>query len=122
MSGLALVAVLTERGTIYDDEAYGSSDPARVWGRCASLVDDALGGGWRGSRVTGRVIGVAYRGPLEGERGAPVVIQVHDLEALTRVCDLLGFLTGLSGDWHDAEDIVGPSPADSAESATPEAA
>lgn len=107
---LATVAVLTERACeTATAESYGASDSRRVWGRCASLVDDALGGGWLGSRQTGRVVGVAYSGPAEGECGAPWVHETHDLEALARVSDLLGFLTGLSGDWHDATDIVGPT-------------
>lgn len=104
---LPTVAVLTERGTIYDAEAYGSTDARRTWGRAASLIDDALGGGWLGSRVTGRAVGVAYHGPAEGE--GRWVEEVHDLEALALVSDLLGYLTGLSGDWHDATDIVGPA-------------
>jgi hypothetical protein len=107
---LATVAILREeRGEVTTAESYGASDVRRVWGRCASLVDDALGGGWLGSRSTGRVIGVAYSGPAEGEPADPWVHEVHDLEALVRVSELLGFLTGLSGDWHDATDIVGPA-------------
>lgn len=105
---LATVAVLTERACeTATAESYGASDSRRVWGRCASLVDDALGSGWLGSRSTGRVVGVAYSGPAEGD--GEWVRETHDLEALARVSDLFGFLTGLSGDWHDATDIVGPT-------------
>ena len=109
---LACVAVLTEHGTIYacqSAEAYGSTDVARVWGRAAAVIEDALGGGWLGSRETGRAIGVAYHGPAEGDEGAPWVQQVHDLAALVLVSELFGYLTGQCGDWHDATDIVGPA-------------
>lgn len=105
---LATVAVFREeRGEVVTAESYSATDVRRVWGRCASLVDDALGGGWLGSRSTGRVVGVAYSGPAEGD--GEWVREVHDLEALALVSELLGFLTGLSGDWHDATDIVGPT-------------
>lgn len=105
---LATVAVLREeRGEVVTAESYGATDTRKVWGRCATLVDDALGGGWLGARSTGRVVGVAYLGPAEGD--GDWVLEVHDLEALALVSDLLGYLTGMSGDWHDATDIVGPA-------------